>query len=42
MDYSIDLDSLDSKQTEFNGLKSTVTEINNGVTSGYLKSLDSS
>ena len=42
MDYSIDLDSLDSKQTEFNGLKSTVTEINNSVTSGYLKSLDNS
>ena len=42
MDYNIDLDSLDSKQTEFNGLKSTVTEINNDVTTGYIKSLGNS
>ena len=41
MDYSITLDSLSSKKSEFEGLKSNVDNICNEYDSGYLKNLSS-
>ncbi len=39
MDYDINLDSLESKKTELEQLKSTINEIHNNLTTGYLSKL---
>ena len=39
MDYSIDLSSLDTKKTEFDGMNTTVSQISNEHSSSYLSKL---